>query len=114
MMSGDRLAAFTPEPVRAAQPEGTSDFKHAVQILFPDMGQLLGAPRKMLVIDSGSAAGVHVGQRVTIFRRHLATGNTPSVVADATVVAVRDGSATIRVDRVTDAIMEGDLAALQR
>jgi hypothetical protein len=75
---------------------------------------MLGAPRRLMVIDQGTAAGVRVGQRVTLFRRRLSGGGAPSVVGDAVVVAVRIDSATIRVERVTDAIFSGDWAAPQR
>jgi carboxypeptidase family protein len=114
ILPGDRLASFHPEPLRAPAPAGKPDFRNAVRILFPDVGQLLGAPRRLLVIDGGAASGITVGQRVTLFRRRLSGGREPQVVGDAVVVAVRDDSATIRVDRVTDAVFFGDWAAPQR
>jgi hypothetical protein len=64
-----------------------------------------------MVIDRGSEHGIRVGQRVTLFRRRDA--RSPDVVGDAVVVAIRIDSATIRVDRVTDTISSGDLAAPQ-
>ncbi len=114
MMPGDRLASFNPEPLRAPAPAGIPDFRYAARILFPDIGQLLGAPRRMMVIDRGAESGVRVGQRVTLFRRRQSGGSEPSVVGDAVVVAVRADSATIRVERVTDAIFFGDWAAPHR
>ncbi len=114
MRPGDRLASFNPEPRRAPAAAGTPDYRHAARILFPDIGQLLGAPRRLMVIDRGAASGVRVGQRVTLFRRRLSGGGPPSVVGDAVVVAIRIDSATIRVEHVTDAIFFGDWAAPQR
>jgi Carboxypeptidase regulatory-like domain len=114
MREGDRLASFHPEPLRTPAPAGPPDYRHPFKILFADAGHTLGAPRQMMVIDGGFAAGVRVGQRVTLFRRRLSGGGARSVVGDAVVVAVRSDSATIRVDHVTDAIFEGDLAAPQR
>jgi hypothetical protein len=113
MMPGDRLASFHPEPRRAPAPPGTPDYRHAARILFPDVGQLLGAPRRLMVIDRGTAGGVRIGDRLTLFRRRLSGGNAPSVVGDAVVVAVRLDSATIRVEHVSDAIFFGDWAAPQ-
>jgi hypothetical protein len=113
MMPGDWLAAFMPLPRTRPAPAGRPDYRHALAVLFPDLGQLLGAPRRMLVIEGGSAAGVRVGQRLVIFRRRAADG-ARVVVGDAIVVAVRRTSATIRVDRVTDAIFPGDMAAIER
>jgi hypothetical protein len=114
LLPGDRLASFNPEPLRAPAPAGTPDYRYPARILFPDIGQLLGAPRRMMVIDRGAASGVRVGQRVTLFRRRLSGGSARSVVGDAVVVAVRLESATIRVEHVTDAVFFGDWAALQR
>jgi hypothetical protein len=114
MKTGDRLASFNPEPLRSPAPPGTPDFRNVARILFPEVGHLLGAPRQFMVIDRGTESGVRVGQRVTLFRRRLSGGNEPSVVGDAVVVAVRSDSATIRIEYVTDAVFEGDLAALQR
>lgn len=112
ILPGDRLAAFKPEPLRAPAPVGRPDYRNAARILFPDAGHLLGAPGQLMVIDRGTQARVRAGQRVTLFRRRLSGGNPPSVVGDAVVVAVRPDSATIRVERVTDAVFSGDLAAL--
>ena len=113
LLPGDRLVPFTPAPRRAVEPAGRADFRNAAKILFPDIGQLLGAPRRMLVIDRGFLLGVRIGQRVTLFRTR-ASARTPVLVGEAVVVAVRSDSATIRVDEVTGAIFEGDLAALHR
>jgi len=106
--AGDFLARFSPEPVRAAEPEGAPNFDNAARILFGDEGQILGAPRRLMVIDRGSGQGLRVGQRLTLFRRR---GGRPDVVGDAVVVAIRSDSATIRVDRVSDTISSGDMAA---
>jgi hypothetical protein len=62
-----------------------------------------------MVIDRGSLHGVRVGQRVTLFRRR--GGRGPEITGDAVVVAVRIDSATIRIERVSDIISSGDLAA---
>lgn len=114
ILPGDRLASFKPEPLRAPAPVRTPDYRNAARILFPDVGHLLGAPGQLMVIDRGTGAGVRAGQRVTLFRRRLSGGNAPSIVGDALVVAVRPDSATIRVERVADAVFFGDLAALHR
>jgi hypothetical protein len=114
MMPGDRLATFTPEPRRAAAPAGAPDYRYPARILFPDVGRLLGAPRQKMVIDRGSADGIRVGQRLTLFRRRSSGGRARTVVGEAIVVAVKFDSATIRVERVADAVMSGDWAAPQR
>jgi hypothetical protein len=111
LRNGDILVAFKPEAVRPAEARGVPDFGDAARILFADESQTIAAPRRLMVIDRGSALGVRVGQRWTLFRRR--GSRAPEVTGDAIVVAVRTDSATIRVERVSDAIMSGDLAARQ-
>ena len=113
LMKGDFLASFKPEPIRAPDPVGIPAYRDAARILFADEGQMLGAPRRLMVIDRGSEHGVRVGQRLTLFRRRGRSAARPDVVGDAIVVAVRTDSATIRIERVTDAISAGDWAAPQ-
>jgi len=112
MMPGDFLAAVTPEPVREPEAVGSPVFEQAARILFADAGQMLGVPRRMMVIDRGSERGIRAGQRLTLF--HHERGLKPVIVGEAIVVAVRADSATIRIERVIDAILFGDYAAPQR
>jgi hypothetical protein len=114
MMRGDFLASFHPEPMRIPDPVGIPAYKDAARILFADAGQMLGVPGRLMVIDHGSEQGIRAGQRLTLFRRQVAGATRPTIVGDAVIVAVRTDSATIRVDRVTDAISFGDWAAPQR
>jgi len=117
MMKGDYLAAFSPEPIRVPDEAGPPVFAAAARVLFADEGQMLGVTRRMMVIGHGSQQGIRPGQRLTIFRRPLRGGAEPAIVGDAVVVAVRAESATIRVERATDAIFfgdDGDWAAPQR
>ena len=111
LKNGDVLFAFKPESVRPVESRGVPDYGEAARILFADEAQMLAVPRRLMVIDRGTAAGVHVGQRVTLFRRH--SGGGPEVTGEAIVVAVRTDSATIRIEHVSDAVMAGDLAAPQ-
>jgi hypothetical protein len=112
LRKGDFLAAFAPEPVRTPDSPGVPMFDEAAKILFADEGQMIGAPRRLMVIDRGSNASLHPGQRVTLFR----TEPEPIkrvVVGEAVVVAVRPDNATIRVERIKDVIFAGDHAAPQ-
>lgn len=114
LMRGDVLAGFNPEPLRTPEPLGTPAYDDAAQILFADIGQQMGAPRRLMVIDRGADAELRVGQALTLFRRDRFSGMSPNVIGIASVVAVRDHSATIRIDQGRDAIDSGDWAAPQR
>jgi len=111
LRTGDSLATARPEPVRTPEPHGIPNYDGAARILFADEGQILAAPRRLMVIDRGSQQGIRVGQRVTLFRRRGASGR--EIVGEAVVVAMRIDSSTIRVDRVNDTISSGDMAAPQ-
>ena len=110
---GDLLAAFTPLPLTKAASTAAPSYDQAAKILYGDAGTLLGAPGRMMVIDQGSEQGIYTGQRVTLFRRR-AQNPAPSVLGEAVVIDVKGTSATIRIERATDAITSGDLAAPQR
>lgn len=114
LMRGDVLASFQPESARSPEPFGTPAFDDAARIVVADSGQQLGAPRRLMVIDRGTDADLHVGQTLTLFRREGSEQLTASVVGAAVIVAVREHSATIRVDQGRDAIDAGDYAAPQR
>jgi hypothetical protein len=111
LRKGDFLASFKPEPVRIPDPAGIPAYGDAARILFADAGQMLGAPRRLMVIDRGSEHGIYVGQRLTLFRRRGRVDAKRSAVGDAVVVALRVDSATIRVESATDVISSGDWAA---
>jgi hypothetical protein len=113
LMKGDLLATFTPEIVRTPHAAGTPAYEDAARILFADDRQMVGAPRRLLVIDRGSDSGIEAGQRLTLFRRKE-DGMAPLVLGEAVVVTARTGSATIRVVSATNAIDFGDWAAPQR
>jgi hypothetical protein len=112
MRTGDFLASFKPEPIRAPDPLGTPAYYDAARILFTDEGQTLGAPQRLMVIDRGTERGTRVGQRFTLYRQGRGA-NRRDVVGDAIVVAVRTDSATIRIDRIIEDISAGDWAAPQ-
>jgi hypothetical protein len=112
MMAGDRLASFTPEPLRPPEPAGVPAYEQPARILFADDQQLLGMPRRLMVIDRGASSGLRAGQRLTLFRR-LAGRRDIVILGDAVIVATRPDSATIRVGQASDAISFGDWAAPQ-
>lgn len=114
LMQGDFLAAFKPEPVRTPELAGTPLFDDTIQILFADDGQMLGVPGRLLVIDRGSGRGIRAGQRLTLFRNDARRTAMPYIVGEAIVISVRTDSATILVERATDAIWFGDWAAPHR
>jgi hypothetical protein len=72
---------------------------------------MLGAPRRLMVIDQGQNAGLEAGQRITLFRRMRFGRGPVSRVGEAVVVSVHADWSRIRVDSVHDVVFAGDQAA---
>jgi hypothetical protein len=114
LYAGDTIEAFDPLPMLSAQASGTPQFDEPAHIIFGQHGQVMGAPKQLMVIDRGSADGTLRGQRLTVFRRIMGERGPVSRIADGVVVAVREHSATIRLERASDAVTVGDMVALYR
>ncbi len=111
--AGDAIAPFDPMPVVTADALGEPEFDDPAHIVFGELGRVTASSNQLMVIDRGAEQDVSRGQRVTVFRRSVPGGPVVSI-GDGLVVAVRPQSATIRLDRVTDAIEAGALVALHR
>ena len=100
-------------PARFAVPDGAPQFDAPAHIAFGEYGRTAAGNGQMMVIDQGMMQGVQRGQRLTIFRRG-AVSDLPLTIGEGLIVAVRPDSATIFIDRATDAVLVGDLVALHR
>jgi hypothetical protein len=114
VFAGDSVERYVPQPAFFAVAAGTPHFDDPARITIGEYGQTAGAQHQMMVIDRGIMQSVQRGQRVTIFRRALGAGGPPVIIGDGVVVAVRADSATIRIERATDAVTVGDMVALHR
>jgi len=113
MMTGDYLVPFVLDTPQDNTAPSTLTLANPARVLFADAGEMVGITRRKMVIDRGEHHGVRPGQRLTLFRRSKFRGTRPAVVGEATVLAVRRDTATIRVDWATDVIyfgVDGDLA----
>ena len=111
---GDTIERYVPQPAFFAVSSGTPRFDEPARITIGEHGQQLAAAGQMMVIDRGIMQSVQRGQQLTIFRRADANSARPTIIGDGVVVAVRADSATIRIERATDAITVGDLVAIHR
>lgn len=112
MMAGDAVERYVPQLARMEERPGTPQFDDPAKVLIGDNGQQMSAAGQMMVIDRGLVQGVQRGQRLTLFRRMKDT--PPLIIGEGVIIALRPDSATIRIERATDAIMVGDLVALHR
>jgi hypothetical protein len=114
LFAGDTVEPFDALPMWTAQGLRTPQYDDPAHVILGEHGQTLGAPRQLMVIDRGAAQGAERGQRLTVFRRSLGERGPVVQVADAIIIAVRPESATIRIERASDAVSIGDLVALHR
>lgn len=114
LSAGDTVEPYIPQPAFFAVSSGTPRFDEPGRITTGESGQTAASPGQMMVIDRGIMQGAQRGQRVTIFRRPQGAEGTPLTIGDAVIVAIRADSATIRIERATDAVLVGDLVALHR
>jgi hypothetical protein len=112
--AGDAIERYVPQPAFFAVSSGTPRFDEPARITIGEHGQQLAAAGQMMVIDRGIMQSVQRGQQLTIFRRADANSARPTIIGDGVVIAVRADSATIRIERATDAITVGDLVAIHR
>jgi hypothetical protein len=109
---GDYLDPFAlpvvPEQVAAGEP----DFANPARVVMADEGRHLGASGRLMVLDRGTEHGLRPGQPLTIFRS--TPGGSVLRIGLATTMAVRSGTATIRIEETRDAVYVGDLVAVHR
>ena len=114
LRAGDTVEPYLPQPAFFAVSSGTPQFDQPGRITTGEGGRTAGSAGQMMVIDRGIMQGVQRGQRLTIFRRPQGDAGRPLTIGDGVVIALRADSATIRIERATDAVQVGDLVALHR
>ena len=112
-MAGDSIEPYVAQPASFAVADGKPRYDTPARIAFGDSGRNAAAGGEMMVIDRGLMQGVQRGQRLTIFRRRSGV-DLPVTIGEGLILAVRPDSATIFIDRSTDAVMVGDFVALHR
>jgi hypothetical protein len=111
---GDTVERFEALTVFTPIETGAPEYEAPARILFGDNGRLMASVSQFMVIDRGAREGAQRGQRLTVFRRALGDRGPVTHIAEAIIVAVKEDSATIRIERARDAVSVGDLVALHR
>ena len=114
LSAGDTVEPYISQPAFYSVSEGTPKFDEPATITTGENGRTAASGGQMMVIDRGIMQGVQRGQRLTIFRRPKGGDGLPVTIGDGVIISVRADSATMRIDRSTDAVMAGDLVALHR
>ena len=113
LYAGDTVEPYIAQPAFYTVADGAPRYDEPARITTGEHGSTAAARGQLMVIDHGIMQGVQRGQRLTIFRRPQADG-LPVPVGDGVIIAVRADSATLRIERATDAVLVGDLVAMHR
>jgi hypothetical protein len=114
IMEGDYLEPFV-KPALPPEPlGGEPDYNSPGHVTLGDERRQMGAAGDMMVVDRGSDHGVRPGQRLTIFRYPAGGGGPVTKVAEAIALAVKPESTIVRIEKVSDAVLVGDLVAIHR
>jgi len=113
VFAGDSVERYAPQPAFFTVADGEPHYDDPAKITIGEHNQMAASEGQLIVIDRGIMKGVQRGQRLTIFRRK-ASDAPPIAIGDGLVIAIRADSATVRIERSTDAVMIGDLVALHR
>lgn len=112
--TGDFLEPFALPEVPAPASAGRPDYEQAGHVLFADERRTMAGPPTFVVIDLGAEQGLRPGQRVTLFRRLGGRAGPPVPLGEGLALIVLPESATIRIERATEPVIVGDLAAPHR
>lgn len=113
LYAGDTVEPYIAQPAFYTVADGAPRYDEPARITTGEHGATAAARGQLMVIDHGIMQGVQRGQRLTIFRRPQVDG-VPVPVGDGVIIAVRADSATLRIERATDAVLVGDLVAVHR
>ena len=114
VFAGDVVERYAPQPAFFTVTDGEPHFDDPAKITIGEHNQMASSEGHLIVIDRGIMKGVQRGQRLTIFRRKAGGDAPPIPIGDGLVIATRADSATVRIERSTDAVMIGDLVAIHR
>lgn len=114
LMAGDYIEPFDAMPMWTSLDFGKPQFDDPAKVLLGEHGKVMGSARDLMVINRGSSKGALRGQHLTIFRRSMGESGPVTTIAEAIIIAVRETSATIRIERTRDAVIVGDFVALHR
>jgi hypothetical protein len=114
IFAGDVIERYVSQPAFFAVAAGQPQFDEPAKITIGEHNSKVAGGGQMMVIDHGIMQGVQRGQLLTIFRRPAGMEGAPLTIGAGVIVAVRPDSATIRIEKATDAVTIGDMVALHR
>jgi hypothetical protein len=114
IMEGDYLEPYVRPALPADTLGGEPDYSDPAHVVLGDDRRQMGSSGDLMVLDRGSDHGIRAGQRFTIFRQTAGGSGPVAKIGEATAMSVSPETTVVRIDKVIDAVVVGDLVAIHR
>lgn len=114
IMEGDYLEPYVKPELPAEMLGGEPDYSDPAHVVLGDDRRQMGGNGDLMVLDRGSDHGIRAGQRFTIFRQTAGGAGPIAKIGEATAMSVKPETTVVRIDKVSDAVVVGDLVAIHR
>jgi hypothetical protein len=114
IMQGDYLEPYVKPVLPTEVLGGEPDFSDPGHLVLGDDRRQMGGTGDLMVVDRGSDHGIKAGQRFTIFRQTAGGAGPVAKIGEATAMAVNPETTVVRIEKVVDAVVVGDLVAIHR
>jgi hypothetical protein len=114
IMEGDYLEPYVKPAIPPEVLGGEPDYTDPGHLVLGDDRRQMGGNGDLMVVDRGSDHGIKPGQRFTVFRT-TGRGSAPvAKIGEAIAMVVNPETTVVRIDKVIDAVVVGDLVAIHR
>ncbi len=114
IMEGDYLEPYVKPALPPEALGGEPDYNNPGHVVLGDDRRQMGAQGDLMVVDRGSDHGIHAGQRFTIFRQTAGGSGPVAKIGEAIALTVNPETSVVRIEKVIDAVVVGDLVAVHR
>ena len=114
IMEGDYLAPYVTPAVPPEALGGEPDYSDPAHLVIGDDRRQMGGTGDLMVVDRGSDHGIKAGQRFTIFRQTAGGSGPIAKIGEAIAMVVNPETSVVRIEKVIDAVVVGDLVAILR
>jgi hypothetical protein len=114
IMEGDYLEPYVKPAVPPEALGGEPDYSDPAHVVIGDDRRQMGGAGDLMVVDRGSDHGIKAGQRFTIFRQTAGGSGPIAKIGEAIAMVVNPETSVVRIEKVIDAVVVGDLVAIHR
>lgn len=114
IMQGDYLEPYVKPVLPTETLGGEPDYSDPGHLVLGDDRRQMGGSGDLMVVDRGTDHGIKAGQRFTIFRQTAGGAGPVAKIGEAIAMLVNPETTVVRIEKVVDAVVVGDLVAIHR